>query len=215
MNTYPNAKGGAQKLYKSYIIYIIAAIITIIASIATISGILLANSDAAYQTSEVGIFTGVSATIALVGAFVTIAAGILQILGILQASKDEDSFKTALIIFVLSIIVSCLAGIEALSGLKAIFTTVSTVLMTASGLLTIKGFCKLLEERGAEKTAQLGHKLEKLAIVIMVIKVAIDLVSLALPLAAALLVVVYLVIYMIFYFRMLGFLKRTAVHMTD
>ena len=116
--TYPHAYKGVKKLF-------ISELIAIVVSLLPFVGTILVSLD---PNSPKGVMSDIGGYMAIVGLFGLVVVFILQLIGLIQAGKDESSFKIALFIVILSIVLGVVSPLLTLyavpKGLPAIVVTI-------------------------------------------------------------------------------------------
>ena len=116
--TYPHAHKGVKKLF-------ISELIAIVVSLLPFVGTILVNLD---PNTPNGIMSDIGGYLAIAGLFGLIVVFILQLIGLIQAGRDESSFKIALFIILLSIVLGIVSPILTMyavpKGLPSIVVTI-------------------------------------------------------------------------------------------
>ena len=152
--TFPNAFEGIKKVFLAQILALIGSGCSIIGSVTGALG-LVAGSTA----------TGVGGGLfVLAGVVLSLLSLIFNLIGLSRASKDEETFKKAFFVSLVSLILSVIlsifsiAGIggSVLSGLSNIITTVLGIILIAH---IIKGIWSLAQKMGRNDVADKGQRL--------------------------------------------------------
>ncbi len=151
---FPNAAKGINRIYTAEILSLLCGVGTAIISVVVGNKAMDALSDS--TAAGVAIATGVIAVVAVV-------AGIMTLLGLRDASRDNESFKTAYTIALISLIVSIAAGL--LQSFKAdskmlndLAETLANVAETAVAFFVIKGIIDLSGKLGRNDMVENGNK---------------------------------------------------------
>lgn len=139
---FPNAAKGIKKLFTAEILELISVVLL---SVGTIMLLVAAGAAKANHTTAAGV-TGLGTLVLMTGAGVLgIIALIMQIIGYIQTAKDEDSFKVAIYITIIGIVMVAVASMFAASNktLSSASNMVSDLINIIVSVLTIMGIANL------------------------------------------------------------------------
>ena len=139
---FPNAAKGIKKLFTAEILELISVVLL---SVGTIMLLVAAGAAKTNHMTAAGV-TGIGTLVLMTGAGVLgIIALIMQIIGYIQTAKDEDSFKVAIYITIIGIVMVAVASMFAGSNktLSSASNMVSDLINIIVSVLTIMGIANL------------------------------------------------------------------------
>lgn len=138
---FPNAAKGIKKLFTAEILELISVVLF---SVGTIMLLVAAGAAKANHTTAAGV-TGLGTLVLMTGAGVLgIIALIMQIIGYIQTAKDEDSFKVAIYITIIGIVMVAVASMfSSNKTLASVSNMVSDLINIIVSVLTIMGIANL------------------------------------------------------------------------
>ncbi len=140
---FPNAYKGVKKLWLAAVLNVIATLLMVAVAVLLFTNGLNPNGLAAGVPIAEGVVATAGALTLIMG-LVIIVGAVLNLIGLVQGRKDEDHFKTALILvglgLVLSVISSAITGsspraakyIDTVSGLCTAFVNYFVMMAVAS-----------------------------------------------------------------------------------
>ncbi|MBQ9680632.1 MAG: hypothetical protein IJV48_08135 [Ruminococcus sp.] len=213
---FPNAAKGMKKIYTSEIlkliatIFLIAAVIMIVIAVA--GGQVGDNIGSALAGGGL-IGAGVCVLVWMV---LVIIGFILKLVGIINASHDEESFKSALIFWIIGIaamIVSSVLIANNTSMAGNLLNTFSELVQIFITIFVIAGGVKLADRLNRGDVSAKGTNVLKLIIVIKILSLIAQLVStfmggIVTSVVAGVIFLVALLLEVIQYFMYLSFLSQ-------
>ena len=170
---FPDAQDGIKKIRTADLLVLITAVISLVLGILS----FLAGKTAGDGTID---FTGIAGAgiLGAIAAILFFVAFILDLVGLSRASRDEKSFKNALVLTLLGIIVSVVAGAFSKNAtLNGIFTTVSDLINVAVFVMVVRGIMNLARRLSREDMQKKGGRLIKMMAAVYVIAVVVGLIG--------------------------------------
>lgn len=171
---YQNAQKGIKNIFISTIIELIVAVLTVPLAIMAIFALDQANqgneSSAIFSLSITGVLTFIVFALSIV-------ALVLTFVGISQARKDEESFKIPLIMAIVAIILSVIAGFMKVGYFRTIISTASSILTFLTNCYIIISITKIFARLNDEMMVRRGKTLLYILLIGYVLEVVLDLVS--------------------------------------
>lgn len=171
---FPHAYKGVKKLFIVEIISIISGLIGLTAAILAVVG----------ANNENGALVAAAGTIALVSGIALIVAFVLQLVGLIQAGKDESSFRIALWVILIAIVLSIVTNVlvalpqdpnGALTLVSSILSAVASVANVIVTIYILSGITILANELKDSAMAAKGKLLVNVVTVLFVISIALSL----------------------------------------
>lgn len=203
--TFPNAYKGVKKILTAEILALIAAIALVAA------GVYLYLQGGENLENIPENVLGVVAVIGLVAGVLALIALIIKLVGLAQANKDENSFTFALILTILSIIVTAADSFYLSENMKAVSQFVpiaTTVLQLLSMVCIIKGIMDLAEKLDRPDMVKKGKSAIAVIVVIAIVNILCNVAGVCfqltetmeniislVQLVASVVTVIYLIIY--------------------
>ena len=173
---YPNAFAGVKKIFTAEILSIISAVALILAALfgLTAAG---AAADGAANTAFASL--GGTAIFGLGAGVVAIIAFIMNIVGINAASKDEPTFKKALIVVFIGIVLSVVSSIFSSSNVavSGIFSTLSNGASVIVTIYVIMGIQALAKNIGNQEMVKKGDTTKMLVACAYAVGAVLSLIS--------------------------------------
>ena len=194
---FPNAANGSGKIFVGEVLALIFAICSGVAvALAAFAVSTVNNASDALSSGDAGaiadalesaadasaVATGSilgSGALILIGAIVGLIGFILVMVGCGQAGKDESSFKTALIVYVIIIALTAVGSFIARGNntISLIVNTATTFCSIYAFFLIITGFKNLATNLGNTEIAQKGESITKIVCALMVAAIVLNFIS--------------------------------------
>lgn len=206
--TFPNAYKGVKKIHLGQILAIIAGI----AMLAAVLIVAIKGGENAEEISEE--LLGPVAILMLVSGILAIIGMIITIVGLVNGKIDEPAFMTALIMVLLSIILSAIDSFylnEKYATASKFVSAAQSVLQLASTVFVIKGIMNLAGKLDRPDMVEKGKKTMSVILVVSIIAIICELLTgffslgetlanivAVVEICASVLALVYLIIYIIY-----------------
>ncbi len=195
---YPNAFKGVSRIYSAELLKILAEVLSIVVVIiVAVAAVGLGgsvengaldnfNPDNA-NAAAIGGTTIITLLLSIAAGVISIIAFILNIVGVSNASKDEDKFKSALVLLLFGLIFSSVGSIIASwnQPLSTAFTTARDVCEAISIFMILDGIRNLADNIGDTSTSSLAQKTIKIIIGVYAIIILAEIIGLILGLIPA------------------------------
>ena len=164
---FPNAAKGVKKIYVAEVLTFISLLMILVVGVFAVIRI-----PTVMQESAIGDFAVIGGMILLLAsAVLLIVAFIINLVGMINASRDESSFKSALIFFIVSIVltvVSSLLGRVSViaGGIVSLISSLVSILVT---IFIIAGIVRLADRLNRGDTSAKGSKVLKLLVVLKLV----------------------------------------------
>lgn len=213
---FPNAAKGMKKIYTSEILKLIATIFLIAAVIMIVIAVAGGQVGDNIGTALAGgglIGAGVCAIVWMV---LVIIGSILKLVGIINASHDEESFKSALIFWIIGAVAMIVSSILIANNTNmagSLLNTFSELLQLFITIFVIAGGVKLADRLNRGDVSAKGTNVLKLIIVVNILSLIAQLVStfmggIVASVVAGVIFLVALLLEVIQYFMYLSFLSK-------
>lgn len=212
---FPSAAKGMKRIFSAEILQLVGVICLIFAVALLISGVA---ADKVSNGSDEGLAilgAGFLGSLILGLAFTVLytIAFIMHLVGIINARHDEDSFSSALIFLIISVVFSCLSMCFVQKSISSIFVSVSSLASTISTIFVIVGGVKLADRLNRGDVSTKGANVLKLIIAIGLISCIVSIVStftgsIFASVTSIILIIVVLVLDIIKYILYLSFLAK-------
>lgn len=213
---FPNAAKGMKKIYTSEILKLIATIFLIAAVIMIVIAVAGGQVGDNIGTALAGgglIGAGVCAIVWMV---LVIIGSILKLVGIINASHDEESFKSALIFWIIGAVAMIVSSILIANNTNmagSLLNTFSELLQLFITIFVIAGGVKLADRLNRGDVSAKGTNVLKLIIVVNILSLIAQLVStfmggIVTSVVAGVIFLVALLLEVIQYFMYLSFLSK-------
>ena len=145
---YRNAKKGIDQIYKAELLAILGTVLLIVGAIV----VLVAGN----KGSEGGMVAG--GIPALIGGILLIISYLINLVGLSNASKDDEYFKTAWIIALVTIVASAIQAVLNTKGLgiEWLFDLISRVGQVAIMVFVITGIGRIADKLGNSNVSRLS-----------------------------------------------------------
>ena len=167
---YDNAKKGIGRIYTAEILEILATIVAIVAVVLmTVLGAILKDGESVNVTDVISVISlVVSGVIAIVAFFLTLT-------GINTASKDEESFKTALIMLFVQFGAYVLSTVFTnKGGLSSILEAVSNIAELLVVYYIIHGCINIAVKKGNKDVETAGNNAIRIYMIVWVVGIVVN-----------------------------------------
>ena len=179
---YPNAYKGVKRIYIAEILTLIATILAIIGAaimIVRYNGNLEQLQNLQLDAESVDLPIAIASALVLIAGILAIISFIISLVGVCNARIDESAFTGALIMIILSIVVSITGSVmQNTNPTAANWANVAvSVLTLASTLFIIKGIMNLAEKLERPDMVSKGRSIMAAILIINIIAIAASAVS--------------------------------------
>lgn len=165
---YPNVKKGINKIYVGEILTLMgAALAVVMVILLAVNHIDTKGTGAAFLQEIRASGMVIPFVVYAVGTLVLfLAGGILALAGIIQAAHDEESFKRALGVALLSIAVSIIGSFlqQKATGISKWIEIASTILTMMIALLVLGGIGEVARSLGNKEVEDAAQKTSKIVL---------------------------------------------------
>ena len=206
---FPYAYEGVKKIRTAELLYLIIAI----GGLATAVMVAVASASKAEGAMAAGI-----AVLALALGIIAIVAFIINLIGLSRASKDEKSFKNALLLTLLGIILGFVSSAFSKNTMvTGLVDAVSSFLNVLIMIFVVRGVMNLATKLGNDEVIAKGNSILKKVIVVHMIGIIISVVGTVMQksdtvmMIAAILLLIAAIIDVIVFFAYLKYLGKAVV----
>lgn len=213
---FPNAAKGMKKIYTSEILKLIATIFLIAAVIMIVIAVAGGRvGDSIGSALAGGGLIGAGVCV-LVWIVLVIVGSILKLVGIINASRDEESFKSALIFWIISVAAMIVSSILIANNANMagnLLNTFAELVEVFITIFVIAGGVKLADRLNRGDISTKGSNVLKLIILVNVLSLIAQLVStfmggIVVSAVAGVIFLAALLLEVIQYFMYLSFLSK-------
>ena len=151
---FPNAATGVKKIYTAQLLSLAAGAFGVISALIAVFTIAAGSAQQSKEAVAAGL--GMAGIVAIGVAVLAVVVYVLMLTGVFNASKDDGSFKAALYVILIGLVISVVgmifSSVGIIKGLTQIAVEIANLLATVYIIMGVRNLSRKLKNVGMETT---------------------------------------------------------------